>query len=99
MSVRCSKELVQLLSIQLTIAKNFGKKPWANCFARVNRDNCCSPVSALKEMVTTLHPRDVKASFDEGGDKRFASKAGKRGHVSTLMRWTPTKSRFSGVWP
>jgi len=58
-----SQEPVQFFATHLTIADDFRKQPWTNCFAGLHRDNCGPTISMLKKMMTTLHPRHAETSF------------------------------------
>jgi hypothetical protein len=57
------EKLVELFASQFAIAKNFGQKPGADCFTRVDGHDGYSAISVSEKMVTPLHAHDVKSSF------------------------------------
>lgn len=57
------KELLKLLTSHVTITKNFGEQPRANCFARMDWHYRRTTIGVVKEMVAAFDAENLKASF------------------------------------
>lgn len=93
------EQISQLLARKFGVTKNLTEQARADGFSSMYWHYSGASVAVSHEMVTTFDANEIEAASAQRCNRLFARNGRKRGHASTVMRCSPTKSRLSGALP
>ena len=77
---------LQRFNSQLAVAQNLMKEARSNCFTRVDRDHCRSPILMPHEVMAAAYAEDEKSGSFQCSDQLATAYTGSLAHAAMVIR-------------